>query len=201
MLPLHVSPAAACWRISQGESHGRGESASCTRTFWIAVEAEAGARARQLSFVGGWAIAAVLAVLALLLYEIRIALLPFCLRSGSRFCNGSIYHIDPTAPREPALAGGDNALHPYSSDFGRNGVLDRHDGGGRFDASRASRPGILRRFIGQAIGSAGITFLGQTYTPDDLVQALGREVHRGSLGSALSSAPPDWPSPCCLAHF
>jgi len=32
---------------------------------------------RQRSFVGGWAIAAVLAVLALLLYEIRIALLPF----------------------------------------------------------------------------------------------------------------------------
>jgi len=32
---------------------------------------------RQHSFVRGWAIAAVLAVLALLLYEIRIAVLPF----------------------------------------------------------------------------------------------------------------------------
>jgi hypothetical protein len=31
----------------------------------------------QRSFVGGWAIAAVLAVIAVLLYEIRIALLPF----------------------------------------------------------------------------------------------------------------------------
>ena len=32
---------------------------------------------RRRSFVGGWAIAAVLAVIAILLYQIRIALLPF----------------------------------------------------------------------------------------------------------------------------
>src|ERR1700745_2347351 len=32
---------------------------------------------RHRSFVGGWAIAAVLAVVAVLLYQIRIALLPF----------------------------------------------------------------------------------------------------------------------------
>src|ERR1700745_4252117 len=32
---------------------------------------------RHRSFVGGWAIAAVLAVIAVLLYQIRIALLPF----------------------------------------------------------------------------------------------------------------------------
>ena len=37
--PLRVSPAAACWCISRGGSHGRGESTSCTRAFRTAVEA------------------------------------------------------------------------------------------------------------------------------------------------------------------
>ena len=45
----------------------------------------------------------------------------------------------------------------------------------------ARAPEILRRFIGEAIGSQSITFFGQTYTPDDLVQALGREV-QGIIG-------------------
>jgi hypothetical protein len=39
---------------------------------------------RHRSFVGGWAIAAVLAVIAVLLYEIRIALLPFVFAWRSR---------------------------------------------------------------------------------------------------------------------
>ena len=136
---------------------------------------------RQRSFVGGWAIAAVLAVLALLLYEIRIALLPFV------FAVAVAFVMDPLiisiqqrlgSPRWPvatmlyvfilAILGGATYW------IGTTAVGDLMQ-------ITARAPEILRRFIGEAIGSEGVTFFGQTYTPDDLVQALVREV-QGIIG-------------------
>lgn len=128
------------------------------------------------SFVGGWAIAAALAVIALLLYEIRIALLPFV------FAVAVAFVMDPWikavqqrlgSPRWPvatvfyililAILGGAGYW------IGTTAVADL-----MHVVARA--PEILRQFVGQAVGSQGVTLFGQTYTPDKLVQALGGAV-------------------------
>src|SRR5690348_438243 len=128
---------------------------------------------RPRSFVGGWAIAAVLAVVAVLLYEIRIALLPFV------FALAVAFVLDPLikagqerlgSPRWPVAAG----LYLV--------ILAVLAGGGYWIGTTAVKdlmsvvaraPEILRHFLGEVIGSGGITLFGQTYTADSLVEVLG----------------------------
>ncbi len=133
------------------------------------------------SRVGGWAIAAVLAVLAVLLYEIRIALLPFI------FAVAVAFVLDPLIkrlqrrlgiPRWPVAA----ALYVLVL-----AVLAAAGYGLGVTAARslmhvvASAPDILRHFFGELIGGKGVTLFGQSYTPDKLVQALGDAV-KGAVG-------------------
>ena len=136
---------------------------------------------RQRSFVGGWAIAVVLAVLALLFYEIRTALLPFVFAVAVAFVTdplivsvqqrlGSPRWLVATMLYLFILA----SLGGTAYWIGATAVADLMQ-------VVARAPKILRRFIGEAIGSQGVTFFGQTYTPDELVQALGREV-QGIIG-------------------
>jgi predicted PurR-regulated permease PerM len=128
---------------------------------------------RRRSYVSGWAIAAVLAVLAVLLYEIRIALLPFV------FALAVAFVLDPLitslqrrlgSPRWPVAA----ALYVV--------ILALLGGAGYWvgttavpDVMRivAHAPDILRHFLGEIMGSKGITIFGQTYTPDKVIAALG----------------------------
>lgn len=131
---------------------------------------------RPRSFVGGWAIAAVLAVVAVLLYEIRIALLPFV------FAVAVAFVLDPLirsaqqrlgSPRWPvatalylvilAILGGAGYW------IGMTAVTDLMH-------VVADAPEILRHFLGEVIPSNGITLFGQTYTPDKLVQEVGAAV-------------------------
>jgi predicted PurR-regulated permease PerM len=133
------------------------------------------------SRVGGWAIAAVLAVLAVLLYEIRVALLPFI------FAVAVAFVLDPVinrlqrwlkVPRWPVAA----ALYIV--------VLAILTGGGYLICAAAvpslvhvaaTAPNILRHFLGEIMGGKGVTLFGQAYTPDDLVQALGQAL-KGVVG-------------------
>ncbi len=128
---------------------------------------------RRRSFVGGWAIAAVLAVLAVLLYEIRIALLPFV------FAIAVAFVLDPViktlqrrlgSPRWPIAA----ALYLLLL------VLLAAAGYWVFTSAVpavmhivARAPDILRHFLGEIMGNKGITIFGQTYTADKVVAALG----------------------------
>ncbi|MFL5269105.1 MAG: AI-2E family transporter [Stellaceae bacterium] len=129
---------------------------------------------RHRSFVGGWAIAAVLAVIAVLLYEIRIALLPFV------FAVAVAFVVDPLiktvqqrlgSPRWPVAA----ALYVLilvilgtaAYWIGITAVADLMD-------VLARAPDILRQFLSEAIGSQGVTLFGEIYTPDKAVQGLGR---------------------------
>lgn len=139
------------------------------------------AAVQRRSRVGGWAIAAVLAVLAVLIYAIRIALLPFV------FAVAVAFVFDPLiravqhrlgSPRWPVAAG----LYVC--------ILILLGGAGYWVGATAaadlvhvvaSAPSILRHFIGEAIGSKGVVLFGQTYTPDQLVQALGGAV-QGIIG-------------------
>lgn len=143
---------------------------------------------RPRSFVGGWAIAAVLAVIAVLLYEIRIALLPFV------FAVAVAFVLDPLiktlqqrlrSPRWPIAA----ALYVM--------ILAILGGAGYWVGTTAvpdlfevvaRAPEILRHFLNELIGSKGITIFGQTYTPDKLVEAAGGAL-QGMIGlTAVESA-------------
>ena len=136
---------------------------------------------RRRSFVGGWAIAAVLAVVAVLLYQIRIALLPFV------FAVAVAFVLDPLiralqqrlgSPRWPIAA----ALYIL--------LLAILGGAGYWIGTIAvpdlmhlvaRAPEILRHFLDELIGSEGIVLFGQTYTPEKLVNAMG-EATAGVIG-------------------
>ncbi len=144
------------------------------------------------SRVGGWPIAAVLAVLAVLLYEIRVALLPFI------FAVAVAFVLDPLikrlerqlgVPRWPVAA----ALYLLVL-----AVLGAVGYGIGATAARslmhvvATAPNILRHFLGELIGGKGVILFGQGYTPDQLVQALGGAlkgvVDLGAVGQAVGLA-------------
>lgn len=137
-------------------------------------------RPRHRSRVGGWAIAAVLAVLAILLYAIRVALLPFV------FAIAVAFVVDPLikalqrrlgCPRWPIAVGiylcilavlaaaawlfGTTAVHAITDVVAR-------------------APIILKHFLAEVLGNKGVTVFGHTYTPNEIVTALG-----GLLAGAL----------------
>jgi predicted PurR-regulated permease PerM len=136
------------------------------------------------SFVGGWAIAAVLAVIAVLLYEIRIALLPFVFAVAVAFVTDPLIKAVQRRLRSPrwpiaaalyiiivAVLGGAGywIVDTVSSDLMK--IL-------------AQAPEILRHFLEVTIGNQGITVFGETYTPDKLVQALAGGL-KGMLGLSV----------------
>ena len=128
---------------------------------------------RRRSFVGGWAIAAVLVVLAVLLYQIRIALLPFV------FAVAVAFVLDPLIRALQQRLGSPRWLVAASLFV----LILAFLGGAGYWIGKtavpdlmqvvARAPQILRHFLGEVIGSEGITFFGQTYTPETLVSALG----------------------------
>jgi predicted PurR-regulated permease PerM len=128
---------------------------------------------RRRSFVVGWAIAAVLAVVAVLLYQIRIALLPFV------FAVAVAFVLDPLiralqrglgSPRWPIAA----VLYiVILAILGGAGYWIGTTAAPDFMNVVARAPEILRHFLDELIGSGGIALFGQTYTPEKLVNALG----------------------------
>jgi predicted PurR-regulated permease PerM len=145
------------------------------------VKAQPVRPARRRSFVGGWAIAAVLTVIAVLLYQIRIALLPFVFAVAVAFVSDPLIRAlqhrlgSPRWPIATALYILILAILGAAAYWvGTTGLPDLMH-------VMARAPEILRRFLGELAGSEGITIFGQTYTPDGLVNALGEAI-RGMIG-------------------
>jgi predicted PurR-regulated permease PerM len=136
---------------------------------------------RPRSFVSGWAIAAVLAVIAVLLYEIRIALLPFVFAVAVAFVTDPLIkavQLRLRSPRWPVAA----TLYILilaivCSAIYWIGITASAD----LMNVVANAPEILHHFLEQIIGGRGISFFGQTYTPDRLVQAVTGAVE-GMIG-------------------
>lgn len=128
---------------------------------------------RQRSFVGGWAIAAVLAVIAVLLYQIRIALLPFV------FAVAVAFVLDPLIRALQQRLG--SSRWPVAATvfvlilviLGAAGYWIGTTAVPDLMHVVARAPEILRHFLGELIGSGGITLFGQTYTPEKIVNAVG----------------------------
>lgn len=137
------------------------------------VNPHGGPPTRQRSFVGGWAIAAVLAVIAVLLYQIRIALLPFV------FAVAVAFVLDPLIRALQQRLG--SSRWPVAATvfvlilviLGAAGYWIGTTAVPDLMHVVARAPEILRHFLGELIGSGGITLFGQTYTPEKIVNAVG----------------------------
>ncbi|HTV44741.1 MAG TPA: AI-2E family transporter [Stellaceae bacterium] len=122
-----------------------------------------------------------LAVLAVLLYEIRIALLPFI------FAVAVAFVLDPlirrlqralAIPRWPVAA---TLYLLVLALLGGTGYWLGPAVAGSVMHVLGAAPQILRHFLAELIGGSGIMLLGQVYTPAALVQALGGAV-QGFVG-------------------
>jgi predicted PurR-regulated permease PerM len=125
------------------------------------------------SRVGGWPIAAALAVVALILYAVRYALLPFVFAAAIGFVT------DPLIVRMQRRSGAPRwvvAALAYLALLAALGVLGYAIG---VNAVRdllqlvSQAPRLVRNFVDQAVGPAGIELFGATYTADDIISALG----------------------------
>jgi predicted PurR-regulated permease PerM len=142
-----------------------------------------GGSERSRSYVGGWAIAAVLAVIAVLLYEIRIALLPFVFAVAVAFVTDPLIKLIQRRLGSPRW--------PVATVFFLL-ILAALGGAGYWigatvvnDLMRvvAQAPEILGHFLSEIIGSKGMTLFGETYTPEEAVQASGAAI-KGVIGFA-----------------
>ncbi len=141
---------------------------------------------------GGWPIAAVLAVVAVLLYMIRLALLPFVLGAIVGFVS------DPLIHRLQARTGWRRGLVAAALYL----VLLLLIGGAGYglgrvaigDASQlvANGPGMIHRLLEEVVGQQGIELFGQRLTADALsAEILARRATRWASASRHSS-PRSW---------
>jgi predicted PurR-regulated permease PerM len=127
---------------------------------------------QERSRVGGWSIAAVLAVVAIVLYAVRYALLPFVVAAAVAFV------FDPLITRAQRLAG--LRRWPVAAALclmllaAFAAVADRVVRASLPDFSHlvADAPHMLRHFVVQVFGPQGITIFDRHYAPDQLVDAL-----------------------------
>jgi predicted PurR-regulated permease PerM len=130
----------------------------------------------ERSRVGGWPIAAALAVLAIVLYEVRYALLPFVVAAAVAFI------VDPLITRARRLTGVPRwaiAVMLYAAllavlaavgyPLARTCVTD-------FAQLVADAPRILRKLAVQAFGPQGVSLFGRNYAPDQMVDGLFAEL-------------------------
>jgi predicted PurR-regulated permease PerM len=136
---------------------------------------------QRRSRVGGWAIAAVLAVLAVLLYAIRYALLPFVFAVAIGFVTDPLINALQRRAGTPRWVA---AIALYLVLLGALGAAGYWLGTlavADFLSFAGHAPEILHHLVGQAFGDNGVTLFGQTYHPEQLVGELSSAVH-GALG-------------------
>jgi predicted PurR-regulated permease PerM len=127
---------------------------------------------RERSRVGGWPIAAALAVLAIVLYAVRYALLPFVLAAAVAFL------FDPLISRAERLTG----LRRWPIATALYLVLLAAFAAVVYSTARTSIPNlshliadapqILHKLVVQALGPQGVTVFGRHYNPDQMVDGL-----------------------------
>lgn len=145
-----------------------------------------GAQISQRSRVGGWPIAASIAVLALLLYAVRYALLPFVFAAAVGFVTDPLI---VAATRRSGLPRWIVAALLYivllaafaaaAYGLGRNAVTDLLRLAG--DA-----PTIVHNLLRQLVGDTGISLFGTSYTVDSLIAAAGDAI-KGTLGFGIAA--------------
>jgi predicted PurR-regulated permease PerM len=135
-----------------------------------ALRTERAAPARPRSFVGGWAIAAVLTVIAVLLYEVRIALLPFVFAVAVAFVTDPLIRFVQLRLRTRRWPVAAILYLIILLILAGAGYWIGITAFGDLMEVVARAPDILNNFLSELFGNSGITLLGQTYTPEKIVQ-------------------------------
>ena len=150
---------------------------------------DAGARpVTERSRVGGWPIAAALAVVALILYLIRYALLPFVFAIAIAFVTDPLIRLGERRLGLPRwvvsaliyaalvllfgavlYAIGANAVHDLMQ------IVERG-------------PDTIPKFVDDVVGPNGIAVFGKTYTADTIMQALSGTAERLIAAGASAKA-------------
>jgi predicted PurR-regulated permease PerM len=140
------------------------------------------------SRAGGWPLAAVLAALAILFYEVRLAILPFVIAIAIAFIvEPAVGWIEKRTKRRRwpgaiLLYVAIVALLAGAAWWvGSVAVSDLVD-----FAQRA--PATARNFLVETIGPQGITAFGHRLTPDDIVERVSRSIGDIGLGIAAQGA-------------
>ncbi len=148
------------------------------------VRSPAAARMPHRSRVSGWALFAVFVIIAILLYEIRITLLPFV------FAVAVAFVMDPVIKAMQQRFGTPRWVGAVLIYFAILAVLA---GAGYWVALTAApdlmhiladAPKVLTRLLTEIMGKKGITMAGHTYTPDQIVKEAGAAVV-GMLSSTM----------------
>jgi predicted PurR-regulated permease PerM len=133
---------------------------------------------QKRSRVGGWPIAAALAVLAVVLYAVRYALLPFVFAVAIAFVTDPLIRNAQTrlgTVRWPIAALLYIVIVLLLFTAGYLVVSTAAD-----DVARivADAPETIRKLITQAFGPAGVSLFGQRYTPNQLADGLFQAVQK-----------------------
>jgi predicted PurR-regulated permease PerM len=133
---------------------------------------------QKRSRVGGWPIAGALAVLAVVLYAVRYALLPFV------FAVAIAFVTDPLIRSLQTRLG--TARWPIAALLYTVVVLLLYAAGYLVVSTAANdlvriagdAPETMRKLITQAFGPAGVSLFGQRYTPDQLTDSMFQAVQK-----------------------
>jgi predicted PurR-regulated permease PerM len=146
-----------------------------------------GAEISERSRVGGWPIAAAIAAVALLLYAVRYALLPFAFAAAIGFVTDPLIAATTRRSRLPRWLIASfvyivllTLLIGAVYGLGRNAVADLLQLIG-------NAPAIARNLLRQIIGDTGMTVFGTTYTVENVVTAAGEAI-KGAVGLGLFTA-------------
>jgi len=144
------------------------------------------------SRVGGWPIAAALAVVAIILYLIRYALLPFVFAIAIAFVTDPLIRAGQRRLRLPRWVVGALVyvvlVLLFAATLYAIGANAAHD----LTQMAERGPAMLHKFVEDIVGPNGIALFSNTYRADDVMQALsataekliaaGAIVQLGSLG-------------------
>ncbi len=130
------------------------------------------------SRVSGWALAAVLAVIAIVLYAVRYALLPFVFAAAVAFVMDPVIRAVQQRLGSPRWVAGVLLYIAILASLGSLGYWIARTAGADLVYVIANAPEILRHFLTEMAGQQGITIFGHAYTPDQIVRYLRVAAHR-----------------------
>jgi predicted PurR-regulated permease PerM len=137
------------------------------------------------SRVGGWPIAAALAVIALILYLIRYALLPFVFAIAIAFVTDPLIRGGQRRLRLPRWVVGvliyAVLILLFAATLYAIGANAVHD----FMQMAERGPATLRKFIADVLGPNGIALFGKIYRADDVMQALSAAAEKLVAAGAI----------------
>ncbi|MGH7053008.1 MAG: AI-2E family transporter [Stellaceae bacterium] len=146
------------------------------------VKGHGGGPTPRRSQVSGWALFAVFVIIAILLYEIRYALVPFV------FAVAIAFVVDPAIKglerllRSPRWVAATLLYLALLALAAAAGYWVAHSAGPDLMHVAARAPAILRHFLTEILGKKGLAIAGHTYTPDQIIKQMGA-VMAGMLGT------------------